>query len=104
MMKRVLLASLLAATAGALSVTLSAQLNFPEIPYDAVDPITANLPQDTYLGEAAGVATTHRYYARVMHEFFGAAAVLDEAQQAQQEAAAHLTRAFGSASVVGGSR
>ena len=60
MMKRVLLASLLAATAGALSVTLSAQLNFPEILYDAVDPITANLPQDIYLGEAAGVATNSK--------------------------------------------
>jgi acetyl esterase len=44
--------------------------------------------------EAAGVPTTHRYFAGVMHEFFGAAAVLDEAEQAQQEAAAHLTRAF----------
>jgi acetyl esterase/lipase len=45
--------------------------------------------------EAAGVPTTHRYYAGVMHEFFGAAAVLDEAEQAQREAAQHLTRAFG---------
>ena len=53
--------------------------------------------------EAAGVATTHRYYAGVMHEFFGAAAVLDEAEQAQQEAAAHLTRAFGTTPVAGGS-
>jgi len=51
--------------------------------------------------EAAGVATTHRYYAGVMHEFFGAAAVLDEAEQAQQEAAAHITRAFGAARVSG---
>ncbi|MGY1750827.1 alpha/beta hydrolase fold domain-containing protein [Modestobacter sp. SYSU DS0511] len=46
--------------------------------------------------EAAGVPTTHRYFAGVMHEFFGAAAVLDEAEQAQQDAAAHLTRAFSS--------
>jgi sugar lactone lactonase YvrE len=60
MMKRKLLACLLAAMAGALGVTLSAQLNFPEIPYDAVDPITANLPQDIYLGEAAGVATNSK--------------------------------------------
>ncbi|MCZ2807656.1 alpha/beta hydrolase fold domain-containing protein [Modestobacter sp. VKM Ac-2983] len=44
--------------------------------------------------EAAGAPTTHRYFAGVMHEFFGAAAVLDEAEQAQQDAAAHLTRAF----------
>ena len=53
--------------------------------------------------EAAGVATTHRYYAGVMHEFFGAAAVLDEAEQAQQEAAAHFTRVFGTTPVAGGS-
>ncbi|MGY1841017.1 MULTISPECIES: alpha/beta hydrolase fold domain-containing protein [unclassified Modestobacter] len=46
--------------------------------------------------EAAGVPTTHRYFAGVMHEFFGAAAVLDEAEQAQQAAAAHLTQAFSS--------
>ena len=45
---------------GAVGVTLSAQLNFPEIPYDAVDPLTANLPQDIYLGEAAGVATNSK--------------------------------------------
>ncbi|MGY1691461.1 alpha/beta hydrolase fold domain-containing protein [Geodermatophilus sp. SYSU D01105] len=44
--------------------------------------------------EAAGVPTMHRHHVGVMHEFFGAAAVLDEAEQAQQEAAAHLTRAF----------
>ena len=45
--------------------------------------------------EAAGVATTHRYYEGVMHEFFGASAVLDKAEQAQQEAAQHFRRAFG---------
>ncbi|MGY5883604.1 alpha/beta hydrolase fold domain-containing protein [Modestobacter lacusdianchii] len=47
--------------------------------------------------EAAGVRTTHRHYPGVMHEFFGAAAVLDEAEQAQQEAARHFRRAFGTA-------
>ena len=45
--------------------------------------------------EAAGVATTHRYYQGVMHEFFGASAVLDKAEQAQQEAARHFLAAFG---------
>jgi acetyl esterase len=45
--------------------------------------------------EAAGVPTAHSYYPGVMHEFFGAAAVLDKAEQAQQEAAQHLLRAFG---------
>jgi len=43
--------------------------------------------------EAAGVPTTHRYFAGVMHEFFGAAAVLAEAEQAQQAAAEHIRRA-----------
>ncbi|MCF6507400.1 alpha/beta hydrolase [Blastococcus sp. MG754426] len=47
--------------------------------------------------QAAGVPTTHRYYPGVMHEFFGAAAVLDKAEQAQQEAAQHFVRAFGAA-------
>ena len=47
--------------------------------------------------EAAGVATTHSYYPGVMHEFFGASAVLDKAEQAQQEAAQHIVRALGAA-------
>ncbi|MCY1144165.1 alpha/beta hydrolase fold domain-containing protein [Actinoplanes sp. Pm04-4] len=46
--------------------------------------------------QAAGVATTHRYYAGVMHEFFGASAVLDKSEQAQQEAAQHFLTAFDS--------
>ncbi|MCX6464173.1 MAG: alpha/beta hydrolase fold domain-containing protein [Pseudonocardiales bacterium] len=44
--------------------------------------------------EAAGVATTATCYEGVMHEFFGAAAVLDKAAQAQQQAADHLRAAF----------
>jgi len=44
--------------------------------------------------EAAGVPTTHRYFPGVMHEFFGAAAVLEEAEQAQQAAAEHLLQAL----------
>ena len=39
--------------------------------------------------EAAGVPTTSTYYAGVMHEFFGASAVLDKAEAAQQQAADH---------------
>ena len=46
--------------------------------------------------EAAGVPTNHTYYPGVMHEFFGASAVLDKAEQAQQEAARHFLAAFGS--------
>lgn len=44
--------------------------------------------------EAAGVPTTHQHYAGVMHEFFGAAAVLDKAEEAQQLAAGHFRQAF----------
>ncbi|HYH24608.1 MAG TPA: alpha/beta hydrolase fold domain-containing protein [Blastococcus sp.] len=44
--------------------------------------------------EAAGVPTTHEYYAGVMHEFFGASAVLDKAEKAQLSAAEHFIRAL----------
>jgi len=56
-MKRLLLISLAAATV-ALGVSVSAQLNFPDIPYDAVDPLV--LTRDVYIGEAAGVATNSK--------------------------------------------
>ena len=56
-MRRFVPAALVAASL-ALSGTVSAQLNFPEIPYDAVAPLT--LPQDIHLGEAAGVATNSK--------------------------------------------
>jgi acetyl esterase len=46
---------------------------------------------------AAGVPTTEHHVSGVMHDFFGAAAVLDKAEQAQQEAAQHFLRAFGAA-------
>lgn len=45
--------------------------------------------------ESAGVPVTSRHYEGVMHEFFGASALLDEAESAQQEVADHLLRAFG---------
>ena len=44
--------------------------------------------------QSAGVATQSSYYKGAMHEFFGASAVFDLAEQAQQEAAHHLMRAF----------
>ncbi|MBA3743205.1 MAG: alpha/beta hydrolase fold domain-containing protein [Sporichthya sp.] len=47
--------------------------------------------------DKAGVAVTATRYDGMMHEFFGASAVLDKAEQAQQEAADHLLRAFNSA-------
>ncbi len=47
--------------------------------------------------EAAGVPTTTLHYDGVMHEFFGASAVLDKAEDAQVQAAALLRQAFGTA-------
>ncbi|WP_198961916.1 alpha/beta hydrolase [Pseudonocardia sp. MH-G8] len=44
--------------------------------------------------EQAGVPVTATRYDGVMHEFLGAAAVLDKAEQAQREAAEHLRTAF----------
>lgn len=46
--------------------------------------------------KGAGVPVTASRYDGMMHEFFGAAAVLDKAEQAQQEAAGHLKAAFSS--------
>jgi DNA-binding beta-propeller fold protein YncE len=56
-MTRVSIAALVAALV-ALGGTVSAQLNFPEIPYDATDPL--RLPPNIHLGEAAGVATNSK--------------------------------------------
>ncbi|TQN44332.1 acetyl esterase/lipase [Blastococcus colisei] len=61
---------------------------------DERDPLRSQGQQFAKNLEAAGVPTTHRYYEGVMHEFFGASAVLDKAEQAQQEAARHFTQAF----------
>jgi acetyl esterase/lipase len=51
--------------------------------------------------EEAGVPTTALHYAGVMHEFFGASAVLDKAEDAQLQTAAFLRLAFGTASGLG---
>ena len=56
-MRRFLAVAILA-VAVASAGTLSAQLNFPEIPYDASAPLT--LPENIHLGEAAGVATNSK--------------------------------------------
>ena len=55
---RRLLSIALVTAALALGGTLSAQLNFAEIPYDAVEPLT--FPPNIHLGEAAGVATNSK--------------------------------------------
>ena len=44
--------------------------------------------------DAAGVPTVASRYEGVMHEFFGASAVLDKAERAQRQAADHFTAAF----------
>ena len=44
--------------------------------------------------EAAGVETTSSSFAGAMHEFFGASAVFELAEQAQQDAAAHFLSGF----------
>ena len=56
-MRRFLPALLIAASL-LFSGTLSAQLSFPDIPYDATEPL--RLPPDIHLGEAAGVATNSK--------------------------------------------
>ena len=56
-MRRFLSTALVTATL-ALGATLSAQLNFPEIPYDAAEPL--RLPPNMHMGEAAGVATNSK--------------------------------------------
>jgi acetyl esterase len=61
------------------------------------DPVRSQGQQFAGMLEASGVPTTHRHYEGVMHEFFGAAAVLDKAEQAQQAAAEHFRRAFDTA-------
>jgi acetyl esterase len=49
--------------------------------------------------QAAGVDVKASQYDGCMHEFFGASAVLDKAEQAQQEVAAHFKRVFATAEV-----
>jgi DNA-binding beta-propeller fold protein YncE len=56
-MKQLVIAALVA-LAVAFSATVSAQLNFPDIPYDATEPL--RLPLNVHLGEAAGVATNSK--------------------------------------------
>ncbi len=57
-MRRLFLPAALVAASLALGGTLSAQLNFPDIPYESVEPL--RLPPNVYLGEAAGVATSSK--------------------------------------------
>ncbi len=56
-MTRILSAALVAVALVA-GATLSAQLNIPEIPFDATEPL--RLPPNMHLGEAAGVATNSK--------------------------------------------
>ena len=66
------------------------------------DPLRSQGEQLAEQMRAAGVDVTATLYAGVMHEFFGAAGVLDEAERAQREAAELFLRGFGVAPVVTG--
>ncbi len=48
--------------------------------------------------EAAGTPVSQVHFPGAMHEFFGASAVFELAEQAQQDAARHLAMAFGTSS------
>ena len=60
---------------------------------DERDPLRSQGEQFAANLQAAGVATTATGYDGVMHEFFGAAAVLDKAEQAQRQVAEFVTAA-----------
>ena len=57
-MRRRFLPALLVAALLGLGGSLSAQLNFPDIAYDAMEPL--RFPPNIHLGEAAGVATNSK--------------------------------------------
>jgi hypothetical protein len=56
-MRRFLRLMMIAAGVLIASTSPSAQLVFPEIPYDSAPNLLKGFPEDTYLGEAVGVAT-----------------------------------------------
>ncbi|HEX4383925.1 MAG TPA: alpha/beta hydrolase fold domain-containing protein [Myxococcales bacterium] len=62
---------------------------------DERDPLRSQGEEFARHLEAAGVETRVRRYDGVFHEFFGAAAVLDKAEEAQREAANLLREVFG---------
>ncbi|MEZ5410090.1 MAG: alpha/beta hydrolase fold domain-containing protein [Acidimicrobiales bacterium] len=66
------------------------------------DPLRSQGQQLADQMRAAGVDVACTTYAGVMHEFFGAAAVLDEAERAQREAAELFLRGFGVAPIGAG--
>ncbi len=59
------------------------------------DPLRSQGEQLAEQMRTAGIDITCTMYPGVMHEFFGAAAVLDEAERAQREAAELFLRGFG---------
>lgn len=60
-----------------------------------IDPLRSDGEMLAEKLKAAGVSATQRTFAGVNHEFFGMAAVIDKALEAQQMAADALKRAFG---------
>lgn len=61
-----------------------------------IDPLRADSARMAEALEKAGVPVARRDYEGVTHEFFGAAAVLEKARNAQQFAGEQLRKAFGS--------
>jgi acetyl esterase/lipase len=63
-----------------------------------IDPLTHEGGVLAERMQAAGVEVTRQVYQGVTHEFFGMAAVLEQAKQAQMLAASRLKMAFGTGS------
>ena len=61
-----------------------------------IDPLRSDGDMLTKALKAAGVPVEHRVYSGVTHEFFGTAAVVRKAKDAQAFAGERLKKAFGS--------
>ena len=62
-----------------------------------IDPLRSDADMLEVSLKKAGVKVTHKIYDGVTHEFFGMAAVVGKAQEAQKLAGVQLKQAFGAA-------
>ena len=69
-----------------------------------IDPLRSEGKQLADRLKGAGVQTEYRNYESVTHEFFGMGAVVDEAKQAEQQAAVGLKKGFGMRSTAASQR
>lgn len=69
-----------------------------------IDPLQSDGHEYATKLKNAGIDVAYKDYAGVTHEFFGAAAVLDEAKNAQQFAADRLNKTFTQKGIMGVSR